>query len=142
MDKKCDFGISLSVEETVSFGKKLAMHIQPGEVYTLQGNLGAGKTTFIKGVLEGMGYLGIVNSPTYTLINEYMIEPKVIHIDCYREKNLDRWKMLGINEYFDDKSIIFIEWPEILEPILPLNKIYNIRIDSLSEDKREIKLIK
>ena len=49
--------------------------------------------------------------------------------------------MLGINEYFDENSIIFIEWPEILEPILPLNNIYNIRMNSLSENKREIQLI-
>ena len=141
MNKKCNFGISLNEDETIEFGKKLVEYIEPGDIYKLQGNLGAGKTTFIKGVLEAMGYSGIVNSPTYTLINEYMIEPRVIHIDCYRENNLNRWYMLGINEYFDNNSVVFIEWPEILEPILPLKNIYNIRIKSLSENKREINLI-
>ena len=72
----------------------------PGEIYKLFGELGAGKTTFIKGVLEELGYNALVTSPTYTLINEYEIYPKIIHIDCYRESNLDRWHMLGINEYF------------------------------------------
>ena len=140
MNKKCNFGVSFNVDETIAFGKKLAKYVEAGDIYKLEGDLGAGKTTFIKGVLEAMGYSGIVNSPTYTLINEYMIEPKVIHIDCYREDNLDRWHMLGINEYFDNKSIVFIEWPEILEPILPLNNLYKISIESLSENKREIRL--
>ena len=142
MQNKCSFGISSNESETIAFGKKLAKYIVPGDIYKLYGNLGAGKTTFIKGVIEELGYNGIVNSPTYTLINEYEFSQKIIHIDCYRENNLDRWYMLGINEYFDNDTIVFIEWPEILEPILPLKNIFNIQIKSISENKRDIQFLK
>ena len=112
MKKDIDFGISYGINETIQFGKKLAKIIEPGDVFKLEGDLGAGKTTFIKGVVNALGYNGIVSSPTYTLINEYNINPKIVHIDCYREQNIDRWFFLGINDYFDDNSIIFL-YPSI-----------------------------
>ncbi|MAV58592.1 MAG: tRNA (adenosine(37)-N6)-threonylcarbamoyltransferase complex ATPase subunit type 1 TsaE [Candidatus Marinimicrobia bacterium] len=139
MKKDIDFGISYGINETIQFGKKLAKIIEPGDVFKLEGDLGAGKTTFIKGVVNALGYNGIVSSPTYTLINEYNINPKIVHIDCYREQNIDRWFFLGINDYFDDNSIIFIEWPEILESIIPINKSYKIRIKSIGNNKRDIR---
>ena len=140
MKEDINFGISNSLNETMQFGKQLANVIEPGDVFKLEGELGAGKTTFIKGVVKALGYKGIVSSPTFTLINEYNVNPKIIHIDCYREQNIDRWFFLGINDYFDDNSIIFIEWPEILETIIPLNKSYNIRIKSIGNSKRDIRL--
>ena len=139
MKKDIDFGISYSINETIQFGKELAKIIEPGDVFKLEGDLGAGKTTFIKGVVNALGYNGIVSSPTYTLINEYNINPKIVHIDCYREQNIDRWFFLGINDYFDDNSIIFIEWPEILESIIPINKSYKIRMKSIGNNKRDIR---
>ena len=139
MKKDIDFGISYGINETIQFGKKLAKIIEPGDVFKLEGDLGSGKTTFIKGVVNALGYNGIVSSPTYTLINEYNINPKIVHIDCYREQNIDRWFFLGINDYFDDNSIIFIEWPEILESIIPINKSYKIRIKSIGNNKRDIR---
>ena len=141
MKNRCDFGISFNENETMEFGKELAKQVEPGDVFRIQGNLGVGKTTFIKGVLGALGYDGIVTSPTYTLINEYNIEPKVIHIDCYRESNLDRWYMLGINEYFENNYIVFIEWSDIIESFIPKRNSYNIKIKSISSFKREIKLI-
>tara|TARA_Y100001980_G_C14555164_1_gene343130 strand:+ start:379 stop:807 length:429 start_codon:yes stop_codon:yes gene_type:complete len=140
MKEDINFGISNSLNETMQFGKQLANVIEPGDVFKLEGELGAGKTTFIKGVVKALGYKGIVSSPTFTLINEYNVNPKIVHIDCYREQNIDRWFFLGINDYFDDNSIIFIEWPEILETIIPLNKSYNIRIKSIGNSKRDIRL--
>tara|TARA_Y100001968_G_C19346082_1_gene712115 strand:- start:669 stop:1109 length:441 start_codon:yes stop_codon:yes gene_type:complete len=142
MNKIYDSLLSMSEVDTINFGKKLSEFIKPGDIYTLKGDLGAGKTTFIKGVLKGLGYEGLVTSPTYTLINEYMSNPKVIHIDCYRENNLERWKMIGINEYFDNTSVIFIEWPEILDSTLPLDNIYKIQIKSISKNKRNIEILK
>tara|TARA_B100000575_G_C22845735_1_gene495340 strand:- start:61 stop:489 length:429 start_codon:yes stop_codon:yes gene_type:complete len=140
MKEDINFGISNSLNETMQFGKQLANVIELGDVFKLEGELGAGKTTFIKGVVKALGYKGIVSSPTFTLINEYNTNPKIVHIDCYREQNIDRWFFLGINDYFDDNSIIFIEWPEILETIIPLNKSYNIRIKSIGNSKRDIRL--
>ena len=140
MKEDINFGISNSLNETMQFGKQLANVIEPGDVFKLEGELGAGKTTFIKGVVKALGYKGIVSSPTFTLINEYNVNPKIVHIDCYREQNIDRWFFLGINDYFDDNSIIFIEWPEILETIIPLNKSYKIRIKSIGNSKRDIRL--
>ena len=141
MKNKLKFGISLNIDDTINFSKELARNIEPGDIYKLEGDLGAGKTTFIKGVVNSLGYNGNVSSPTYTLINEYNTTPKIIHIDCYRENDLNRWHLLGINDYFDNQSIIFIEWPEILEQILPLENSYKIKIISLSEFKREIQLV-
>ena len=139
LKKDIDFGISHSANETKQFGKELAKIIEPGDVFKLEGDLGAGKTTFIKGVVNALGYDGIVSSPTYTLINEYNIYPKIVHIDCYREQDINRWFFLGINDYFDNNSIIFIEWPEILESIIPLNKSYKIKIKSIDNNKRDIR---
>ena len=131
-------GESSSTSSTISLGKQLAKHLEEGDIVNLRGNLGAGKTTFVKGVAEGLGFKGVVNSPTFTLINEYHSNPKLVHIDCYREKNIDRWNIIGISDYFSDKNIIIIEWPEILEQILPKKGVLNIRLIHISESNRKI----
>ena len=131
-------GESSSTSSTISFGKQLAKYLEEGDIINLRGNLGAGKTTFVKGVAEGLGFKGVVNSPTFTLINEYHSNPKLVHIDCYREKNIDRWNIIGISDYFSDKNIIIIEWPDILEQILPKKGVFNIRLIHISESNRKI----
>ena len=102
--------------------------------------MASGKTTFIKGLLMGMEYNDMVNSPTFTLINEYHAIHKVIHIDCYREDDIDRWLDLGIFEYFSSDSIVLIEWPEIISDILPESTKY-INFEVLENNKRKIKII-
>ena len=72
-----------SPEETISYAESIASSFCPGDIYGLKGQMASGKTTFIKGLLMGMGYNDMVNSPTFTLINEYDAIHKVIHIDCY-----------------------------------------------------------
>ena len=131
-------GESSSTSSTINFGKKLAKYLEEGDIINLRGNLGAGKTTFVKGVAEGLGFDGVVNSPTFTLINEYRCTPKLVHIDCSREKNIDRWNIIGISDYFSDKNIIIIEWPDILEQILPKKGVFNIRLIHISESNRKI----
>ena len=76
-------------------------------------------------------------SPTFTLINEYQANDNVIHIDCYREKSIDRWIQLGIIEYFNSNSIILIEWPEVIETILPKDVVY-INFENMDINKRRI----
>ena len=99
--------------------------------------MGAGKTTFVKGVLKGLNYKYDVTSPTYTLINEYDADYKIIHIDCYREKDINRWLNIGITDYFDSDCILFIEWYENIKSILPKN-INIINFKMISENERLI----
>ena len=129
--------ITNSMEETIQLGEDSASLFHPGEVYGFVGEMASGKTTFIKGLLQGMGFQSMVNSPTFTLINEYDAKNKVIHIDCYRESDVNRWINLGIAEYFNSKSIILIEWPEIISDILPKETKY-IKFRTLKDDEREI----
>ena len=110
---------SNSPDITMSIGFEFSQEIKAGDIIAIEGEIGAGKTTFIKGVLKGLGYKGNVNSPTYTLINEYQADNKIIHIDCYREKNINRWLNIGLIDYFEGNNVLFIEWPENIKSILP-----------------------
>ena len=129
--------ISNSPEETIKMGESLSKFIEKGDIITLNGNLAAGKTTFVKGILLGLNYRQDVTSPTFTLVNEYEAKIKVIHMDCYRENNLKRWISLGIQDYFNSDDIKIIEWPEIISPLLPENVI-SINLKLRSEFEREI----
>ena len=126
-------------ENTMELGKDFASKIEVGDVISLNGDLAAGKTTFMKGVLKGIGYEGEVTSPTFTLVNEYESQPKIIHIDCYRETNLNRWIGLGIHEYLESDSIVFIEWAELIKPLLP-EKIIEITFSHFGDNSRKIYL--
>ena len=126
-----------SFEETILLAKSLSPKFEPGGIYGFIGDLASGKTTFIKGLLSGLDFNGMVNSPTFTLINEYDAKHKVIHIDCYRENNISRWIQLGLYDYFHPNNIVLIEWPEIIESILPQNIQY-IKFDNIDTDKRRI----
>jgi len=130
-------GTTNSSEETITLGEKLSNVLEIGDIISLNGELAAGKTTFMKGVLSGLGYEGDVTSPTFTLVNEYDSKPKVIHIDCYRENNLNRWIGLGIHEYLESDSIVFIEWAELIQSLLP-EKLIEIKFSHSGENNREI----
>lgn len=123
--------------ETEELGIEFSKSISKGDIIALNGNLGSGKTTFVKGVLKGLNYKHDVTSPTYTLINEYHTKYKIIHIDCYREKDLNRWLNIGITDYFDNDCILFIEWFENIKSILPKN-INLINFEMVSENERLI----
>jgi len=129
--------LTKSYFETVELGLEFSKKISKGDIIALNGNLGSGKTTFVKGVLKGLNYKYDVTSPTYTLINEYYTCYKIIHIDCYREKDLNRWLNIGITDYFDNDCILFIEWYENIKSILPKN-INLINFKMISENERLI----
>ena len=129
-----------SFEETILLAKSLSSKFAPGCIYGFIGDLASGKTTFIKGLLSGLDFNGMVNSPTFTLINEYDAKHKVIHIDCYRENNISRWIQLGLYDYFHPNNIVLIEWPEIIESILPKNIQY-IKFENIDTDKRRIRTL-
>ena len=129
--------ITTSPEETSSYAKSLATDFNPGTIYGFEGELASGKTTFIKGILSGLDFKGMVNSPTFTLINEYEAKEKVVHIDCYRERSISRWIQLGIIEYFNSNSIILIEWPKVINAILPKEVVY-INFENININTRRI----
>jgi tRNA threonylcarbamoyladenosine biosynthesis protein TsaE len=86
----------------------------------LKGELGSGKTTFVRGVLRGLGYQDKVKSPTYTLVEPYSLEKFTIyHFDLYRFKDETEWDDAGFREYFNNTSICLVEWPEKVGHILP-----------------------
>ena len=129
--------VTTSAEETIELGKTLSKFIEAGDIMTLDGDLAAGKTTFVKGILSGLDFKREVTSPTFTLINEYEAKHRVIHMDCYRENNLQRWVNLGIQDYFYSDDIKIIEWPEIISALIPEDHI-SITLTSISEFERKI----
>ena len=133
--------IDITLEkDTKSISQKISNYLSKGDIVFLYGEMGVGKTTFIKGILKGLGYKGDVSSPTYTLVNEYDSKYKVIHIDCYREENIDRWLDVGIIDYLNSNNIVIIEWAEYINDILP-NNIINININHISEFSRKVEFL-
>ena len=129
--------VTSSAEETIKLGYALSEFIEAGDIMILDGDLAAGKTTFVKGILSGLNFKREVTSPTFTLINEYEAKHRVIHMDCYRENNLQRWVNLGIQDYFYSDDIKIIEWPEIISALIPEDHI-SITLTSISEFERKI----
>ena len=129
--------VTSSAEETIELGKSLSEFIEAGDIMTLDGDLSTGKTTFVKGILSGLNFKREVTSPTFTLINEYEAKHRVIHMDCYRENNLQRWVNLGIQDYFYSDDVKIIEWPEIISALIPEDHI-SITLTSISEFERKI----
>lgn len=133
-----------SAEETRALGKKLAETIAPGTLVTFAGDLGAGKTTLIQGILEGLGAERPYVSPTFVLMKQYDLKAKsstgiarVYHADAYRV-GADDFRKLGFDEWLaDTEGIVLLEWPERVKDILP-EKNTTVTLRSLSETEREI----
>ena len=128
-----------NAQATIELGEKFAPFMEKGDVYAFVGELASGKTTFIKGALKGLKYEKPVTSPTFTLVNEYDARVMVIHMDCYREDELERWIKLGMNDYMNEENIVIIEWADKMNALLPDNTIY-IQFYHKGMNSREVKL--
>ena len=130
-----------SAEETLELGRSLARQLPPKAVVLLIGNLGAGKTTLTKGIVEGLGaaHADEVSSPTFTLIHEY--SPQVTHIDLYRLDTEQEVATLGLEDIFDRPGIVLIEWGERFPRLMPVERI-EIRLTASAdaEDTRSIEV--
>jgi len=105
---------------TIAFAQRLAAQLKPGMVIYLHGDLGAGKTTLVRGVLNALGYAGRVKSPTYTLVEPYQSSGLDLrHFDLYRLHNEEEWEAAGFREEFDGRNIFFIEWPKKAQSLIP-----------------------
>ncbi len=120
MDKR-DFTQVLRDEAaTLQAGQRFSRYLPIGFTVFLHGDLGAGKTTFIRGVLQGLGYQGKVKSPTYTLVEPYELpDVTLYHFDLYRLIDEEEWEEAGFRDYFNASSICMIEWPEKAQSLLP-----------------------
>ena len=111
-------------EETFEVGRKIGMNAKPGQIYTLTGDLGFGKTVFTQGVAAGLGITEPVNSPTFTIIQEYEDgRLPFYHFDVYRIGDLEEMEEIGYDDYFFGQGICLIEWAELIEEILPEKRI-------------------
>ena len=111
-------------EETFEVGRTIGMNAKPGQIYTLTGDLGVGKTVFTQGVAAGLGITEPVNSPTFTIIQEYEDgRLPFYHFDVYRIGDLEEMEEIGYDDYFFGQGICLIEWAELSEEILPEKRI-------------------
>ncbi len=128
-----------SEEETIALGETLASELPAQAVVLLIGQLGAGKTTLAKGIVKGLGAArpDDVSSPTFTLIHEY--SPSVYHIDLYRLNTPSQVATLGLDEIFDRRAVVLIEWGERFPELMPANRI-EINLRATGEISREIEV--
>lgn len=107
-------------ESMESLGASLANALKGGAVVYLEGDLGMGKTTIVRGILRGLGYEGPVKSPTYTIVEPYdFVGLEVFHFDLYRVTNAEELEYMGIRDYFSEASLCLIEWAEMGAGVLP-----------------------
>ncbi|RYG46997.1 tRNA (adenosine(37)-N6)-threonylcarbamoyltransferase complex ATPase subunit type 1 TsaE [bacterium] len=110
---------------TRAFGAELGALLKAGDVVFLSGELGAGKTTLVRGLLEGLGWRGAVRSPTFTLIQTYPTEPPILHTDLYR---VTSWEGLGLEDSMED-HVLLVEWPDRAEGLVRDGEAWRVQID-------------
>lgn len=127
--------VSENAEDTLSFGECYAKTLKAGDVVILDGEMGAGKTVFCKGVAKGLGIEDEILSPTYAYMNDYY--GKLYHFDCYRLSDGGQAEALGLCDYFYADGICLIEWAQNISSVLPA-VVKRVKIEKISESVRRI----
>lgn len=139
--------VTSSAKRTEAVGAAVGELVKPGDVIALTGDLGAGKTTLIRGLARTLAVTTPVTSPTFTLVHEYEGPVPLIHIDAYRLTRLQEVHDLGFDDYLDGRAVVVIEWADLLEPLLPTDRL-EVRLqfaggageDAARPDRRTIEL--
>lgn len=129
-----------SLEQIHEAAKQFVQNMGDNTVFAFYGKMGAGKTTFIKAICEEMGVKDVITSPTFAIVNEYRSEETaelIYHFDFYRIKKLDEVYDMGYEDYFYSGAVCFIEWPELIEDLLPGNAV-NVTIEEVDGGARKV----
>ena len=129
--------ISKSIEDTISIAENIESEKFPGMIICLNGELGSGKTVFVKGFAASLGITDTITSPTFNLVKEYNGEAKLYHMDVYRLQ--DACETVGLDDYFDGKAISIIEWSELICDCLPKERL-EISFKIIDENTRVLKI--
>ena len=129
--------ITENAEQTMNLGELFAQKLKKGDVVLLKGEMGAGKTVFVKGIARALGITDRITSPTYAYMNDY--DGKLYHYDCYRLSSGEDAESLGLTDYFYAEGICVIEWSENIADVLPKNTI-SVTIEKIGENQRRIEL--
>ncbi len=127
--------ITRSPEETRELGRRIGALAQPGDVYLLSGNLGAGKTCFTQGIAVGLGIDEYVMSPSFVLLREHQGRLPLYHVDLYRLESVDEVADLGLDDYLYGKGVCVVEWAERARSVLPAEHLL-VNIDYAGDDER------
>jgi tRNA threonylcarbamoyladenosine biosynthesis protein TsaE len=124
-------------EATAAAGQALATRLVPGDVVALYGELGAGKTCFVQGLVRGLGVESQATSPTFVLVNEYRGRLRVYHVDAYRTSSLTELIDLGLLDLMGGEGVTLIEWADRAEALLPARTV-RVRIEGLGDEPRRV----
>ena len=130
--------VSFSPGETEAVAGRLARELAPGDVVTISGDLGSGKTTFVRGACRALAVTAPVTSPTYTIGHRYEGDPDVSHLDLYRFKDVSAAEWADLEPYFEG-AVVFVEWPEAAAGGLPPVRVA-VRLEHVDQSTRAIRL--
>ncbi len=132
---------AFDLKEISKAAQQVIMACGDESIWLFEGVMGAGKTTLIKAICQKLGVLNTVQSPTFSIVNEYLTDKgeTIYHFDCYRLKNLAEAYDIGVEEYLDSGNLCLIEWPDKIADLLP-DQCIKITISELSNGKRAIEV--